>query len=74
MSHYLIMTYSFSITTRKGDEYRIKLLDVDISVLAKEVRDVIETNNFDISEIMIDRVKGGDSTAQEVLHTITVTL
>ena len=22
------MTYSFSITTRKGDEYRIKLLDV----------------------------------------------
>ena len=65
------MTYSFSITTRKGDEYRIKLLDVDISMLAKEVRDVIETNNFDISEIMIDRVQGGDSTAQEVLHTIT---
>lgn len=37
------MTYSFSITTRKGDEYRIKLLDVDISMLAKEVRDVIKT-------------------------------
>ena len=58
------MTYSFSITTRKGDEYRIKLLDVDISALAKEVRDVIETNNYDISEIMIDRVSGGESTAQ----------
>ena len=71
MPDYLIMTYSFSITTRKGDEYRIKLLDVDISVLAKEVRDVIETNNFDISEIMIDRINGGESTAQEVLHAIT---
>lgn len=65
------MTYSFSITTRKGDEYRIKLLDVDISVLAQKVRSVIETNNFDISEIMIDRISGGESTAQEVLHAIT---
>ena len=65
------MTYSFSISTRKGDEYRIKLLDVDISVLTKEVRDAIETNNFDISEIMIDRISGGESTAQEVLHAIT---
>ena len=35
------MTYSFSITTRKGDEYRIKLLDVDISVLAQKVRDSV---------------------------------
>lgn len=60
------MTYSFSITTRNGDEYRIKLLDVDISLLAKEVRSVIEANHLDISEIMIDRISGGESTAQEV--------
>ena len=65
------MTYSFSITTRNGDEYRIKLLDVDISLLAKEVRSVIEANHLDISEIMIDRISGGESTAQEVLHAIT---
>ena len=65
------MNYSFSITTRKGDEYRIMLIDADISMLAKEVRDIILGNNLDISEIMIDRVSGGESTAQEVLHAIT---
>ena len=26
------MTYSFSISTRKGDEYRIMLFDVDLSL------------------------------------------
>ena len=62
---------SFSITTKKGDEYRIMLIDADISMLAKEVRDIILENNLDISEIMIDRISGGESTAQEVLHTIT---
>ena len=65
------MNYSFSITTKKGDEYRIMLIDADISMLAKEVRDIILENNLDISEIMIDRISGGESTAQEVLHTIT---
>ena len=65
------MNYSFSITTKKGDEYRIMLIDADISMLAKEVRDIILENNLDISEIMIDRISGGESTAQEVLQTIT---
>ena len=65
------MNYSFSITTKKGDEYRIMLIDADISMLAKKVRDIILENNLDISEIMIDRISGGESTAQEVLHTIT---
>ena len=65
------MNYSFSITTKKGDEYRIMLIDADISMLATEVRDIILENNLDISEIMIDRISGGESTAQEVLHTIT---
>ena len=40
-------------------------------MLAREVRGVIDTYNVDISEVMIDRISGGDSTAQEVLHTIT---
>ena len=43
------MNYSFSITTKKGDEYRIMLIDADISMLAKEVRDIILENNLDIS-------------------------
>lgn len=65
------MNYSFSIETRKGDEYRIMLIDADISVLAKEIRDVIEEKQLDISEIIIDRIKGGASTTQEILHTIS---
>lgn len=65
------MNYSFSISTRKGDEYRIKLFDVDMSLLAERVRGPIIKAGIDISEIMIDRIHGGDSTAQEVLHAIT---
>lgn len=65
------MTYSFSISTRKGDEYRIMLFDVDLSLLGEKVREPIVKAGIDISEIMIDRLQGGDSTAQEVLHTIT---
>lgn len=65
------MNYSFSISTRQGDEYRIMLNDVDISVLAENVQQTIVEYGIDISEIMIDRVKGGESTAQEVLHAIT---
>ena len=65
------MNYSFSITTKKGDEYRIMLIDADISVLEEQVRNVIKNDNIDISEIIIDRLKGGESTAQEILHVIT---
>ena len=65
------MNYSFSISTRQGDEYRIMFIDADISVLAENVQQTIIEQGIDISEIMIDRVKGGESTAQEVLHAIT---
>ena len=65
------MNYSFSISTKKGDEYRVMLFDADISQLAGNVKAVIAENNIDISEIMIDRVRGSYSTAQEVLHAIT---
>ena len=65
------MNYSFSISTRNGDEYRIMLFDADISLLAASVQQTIFEKGIDISEIMIERVKGGDSTAQEVLHAIT---
>jgi hypothetical protein len=65
------MNYSFSISTRNGDEYRVIFFDADISLLAENVQKVIAERGIDISEIMIDRVRGGESTAQEVLHTIT---
>lgn len=65
------MHYSFSISTRKGDEYRIMLFDVDLSLLGEKVKESIIKSGIDISEIMIDRIQGGESTAQDVLHTIT---
>lgn len=65
------MNYSFSISTKKGDEYRIMLIDADISILAEDVISFLEGKQIDVSEIIIERVKGGESTAQEVLHTIT---
>lgn len=65
------MNYSFSITTSNGDEYRIMLVDADVSMLAQQVRDILGEYKIDISEIIIDRIKGGESTAQEVLHSIT---
>ena len=65
------MNYSFFISTRNGDEYRVMLSDADVSMLAQQVRDILITNDIDISEIIIDRLKGGESTAQEVLHAIT---
>lgn len=65
------MNYSFNISTRKGDEYRIMLSDADVSMLAQQVRDSLFVNGIDVSEIIIDRIRGGESTAQEVLHAIT---
>lgn len=65
------MNYSFSISTKHGDEYRIMLIDADISLLSDIVQEAICNNCVDVSEIMIERVSGGDSTAQEVLHAIT---
>ena len=65
------MNYSFYISTKNGDEYRIIFFDADISQLADNVKETITEQGIDISEIMIDRVKGGESTAQEVLHAIT---
>ena len=71
MQDYFVMNYSFNISTRKGDEYRIMLSDADVSMLAQKVRDTLVDNNIDISEIFIDRIRGDESTAQEVLHAIT---
>ena len=47
------------------------LSDADVYLLSEEVRNVLSENNIDVSEIIIDRIKGGQSSAQEVLHAIT---
>ena len=47
------------------------LSDADVSMLAQHVRESLSDNDIDVSEIIIDRIRGGESTAQEVLHTIT---
>ena len=65
------MNYSFSISTRYGDEYRIMLFDADISLLADSIQRTIVEQGIDISEIMIERENGGKSTVPEVLHAIT---
>ena len=65
------MNYSFSISTKMGDEYRIMLIDADISVLADSVLTTLSEKQIDVSEIIIERITGGESTAQEVLHAIT---
>jgi len=45
------MIYSFEISTGAGDEYRVQLVDVDIAMLATEVRNAIVRDGIDISEI-----------------------
>ena len=65
------MNYSFSISARNGGEYRIMLFDADISLLTDSIQETIINQGIDISEIMIDRLNGGKSTEQEVLHAIT---
>lgn len=65
------MNYSFAITTRHGDEYRIMIFDADVSLLANSVQETIAKQGIDISEIMIIRECGGNSTSSEILHTIT---
>ena len=47
------------------------LFDADISLLANSVQKIITEQCFDISEIMIVRENGGNSTKPEILHTIT---
>ena len=73
------MNYSFSITTKKGDEYRIMLIDADISMLAKEVRDIILENNLDITLsddpenwIKVNEGDGGYAASVEIDGQLTI--
>ncbi|MBR1768099.1 MAG: hypothetical protein IJ742_05245 [Prevotella sp.] len=46
------MNYSFSISTRSGDEYRIMFIDADISLLAENVRETIANQGIEYKQFM----------------------
>ncbi|MBQ9672842.1 MAG: hypothetical protein IJV34_08320 [Prevotella sp.] len=64
------MEASYSISQR-GSEYRILLSPANLNILSEAAYDYIQRKGIDISELIIDRVKGESTTEQDVLHDIT---
>lgn len=64
------MEASYSIV-KKDNEYRILLTPVNIEVLPEHILNVLTSKKIDISELIIERISGESTTAQDVLHDIT---
>lgn len=64
------MESSYSIV-QKSNEYRILLTPVNIEVLPEHILNVLTSRKIDISELIIERISGESTTAQDVLHDIT---
>ena len=64
------MESSYSILHR-GSEYRILLSPVKLDVLSDEISSFVSEKNVDVSELIIERIAGDNTTEQEVLHDIT---
>ena len=64
------METSYSIV-QKESEYRILLTPANLNALSDDVLTVLAERNIDVSELMIDRISGESTTAQDVLHDIT---
>jgi hypothetical protein len=64
------MKASYSIV-KKDNEYRILLTPVNIEVLPEHILNVLTSRKVDISELIIERISGESTTAQDVLHDIT---
>jgi hypothetical protein len=64
------METSYSIV-QKDNEYRVLLTSVNIEVLPDRIQKVLTNRNVDVSELMIERISGDDTTGQDVLHDIT---
>ena len=64
------MKASYSIV-KKDNEYRILLTPVNIEVLPDHILNVLTCRKVDISELIIERISGESTTAQDVLHDIT---
>lgn len=58
------------VTSKQGDEYRILFLPADEQHLSIAVREVLQRQDIDITELIIDRVSGENATSQNVLHSI----
>ena len=54
------MNYSFSISTRSGDEYRIMFIDADISLLAENENLVIYYSCDDMNPIPSRNMRGAN--------------
>lgn len=64
------MESSYSIV-HNGSEYRIILSPVRLDVLSDEICSIVTEKKVDISELIIERISGNNTTEQEVLHDIT---
>ena len=64
------MEASYSISQR-GSEYRILLSPANKELLSDEIISLISDKEIDISELMIDRIQGDETTEQDILHDIT---
>lgn len=58
------------VTSKLGDEYRILFVPADVQNLSPEIRQALYERNIDITELIIDRVSGENSTPPRVLHSI----
>lgn len=65
------MDLSFSIETKKGDEYLVAVIDADITPLSVDIQQMLLKHNLQIGEIIIDHRKGNQYTDRKVLHKIT---
>ena len=64
------MEASYSIS-QKGSEYRILLSPANLKILSDDALRILADRGVDISELIIDRISGEDTTEQDVLHDIT---
>lgn len=64
------MEASYYISQRDS-EYRIMLSPANLNILTEEIKNLVYNKGIDVSELIIDRVKGDSTTEQEILHDIT---
>lgn len=64
------METSYSII-QKASEYRVLLTPANLNSLSESILCELSEKSIDISELMIERISGDNTTEQDVLHDIT---
>ncbi len=64
------MKANYSIIQREN-EYRILLTPVNTGVFPERIQQILAERKIDISELIIERISGGSTTGQDILHDIT---